>query len=59
MASSNFTVAYSDIDYGYKLKLNFRQKWDAWSMGVRAAVAIGMTAACLSPYFLYLLYKKL
>ena len=51
MASSNVTVAYRDVDYGFKLKLNFRQKWDSWSVGVRAGVGIGMTLACLVPFF--------
>jgi hypothetical protein len=52
MAHSNVSVAYRDIDYGFGLKLNFRQKWDSWSVGVRAGVGIGMTIACLMPFFI-------
>src|SRR4051794_9749417 len=52
IGSSNITVKYGDIDYGFKMKLNFRQKWDSWGTGQRAGVGIGMTLACLSPVFL-------
>jgi hypothetical protein len=48
----NGTVGYRDVDYGFGLKLNFRQKWDSWSVGVRAGVGIGMTVACLVPFLL-------
>jgi len=47
MRSSNITVKYGDIDYGFKMKLNFRQKWDSWSTGQRAGVGFGMTLACI------------
>ena len=49
LANSNVSAENRNVDYGFKLKLNFRQKWDSWSVGVRAGVGIGMTLACLSP----------
>jgi len=55
MRSSNVTVKYGAIDYGFKMKLNFRQKWDSWSTGQRAGVGIGMTLACLVAAFLIVL----
>lgn len=59
IGSSNITVKYRDIDYGFKMKLNFRQKWDSWSTGQRAGVGFGMTIACLSPFLLICACKGL
>jgi hypothetical protein len=54
MKSSNVTSKNGPVDYGFKMKLNFRQKWDSWSTGQRAGVGIGMTIACLVAAFLIL-----
>jgi len=48
MKSSNVTTKHGAVDYGFKMKLNFRQKWDSWSTGQRAGVGIGMTLACMA-----------
>jgi hypothetical protein len=47
LAKSNSSIPYSQIDYGFREHLNFRQKWDSWTIGQRAGVGIGMTLAVL------------